>query len=162
MAFQTPITVLQAIKNINNQKYLLPAIQREFVWKEEQIERIFDSIMRGYPIGSFLFWKVSKESIRQYQFYSFIKDYHQKKSHNQKIDLIGDEEIISILDGQQRLTSLYIGLMGSYASKKPYMRWDRPNAFPKKYLYQFISQTIISDNFLPRRRKKKILIGLGR
>ena len=49
MAFQTPITVLQAIKNINNQKYLLPAIQREFVWKEEQIERIFDSIMRGYP-----------------------------------------------------------------------------------------------------------------
>lgn len=135
MAFQTPITVLQAIKNINNQKYLLPAIQREFVWKEEQIERIFDSIMRGYPIGSFLFWKVSKESIRQYQFYGFIKNYHQQKSHNQKIDLIGDEEIISILDGQQRLTSLYIGLMGSYASKKPYMRWDSPNAFPKKYLY---------------------------
>lgn len=135
MAFQVPITVLDAVKNINNRKYLLPAIQREFVWKEEQIERLFDSIMQGYPIGSYLFWHVTKESINKYQFYDFIRDYHQLKSHNQKVEMIGDTDIINILDGQQRLTALYIGLMGSYASKKPYMRWDNPKAFPKKYLY---------------------------
>lgn len=135
MSFQTPITIYDAIKNISSRKYLLPAIQREFVWSEEQIERLFDSIMRGYPIGSFLFWKVSKESVKKYQFYEFICHYHQGKSHNQKAVLMGDEEIISVLDGQQRLTSLYIALKGSYASKVPYMRWNNPAAFPRKYLY---------------------------
>ncbi|MBE0069319.1 DUF262 domain-containing protein [Thermoanaerobacterium thermosaccharolyticum] len=135
MSFQTPITIYDAIKNISSRKYLLPAIQREFVWSEEQIERLFDSIMRGYPIGSFLFWKVSKESVKKYQFYEFIVHYYQGKSHNQKAVLMEDEEIISILDGQQRLTSLYIALKGNYASKVPYMRWNNPAAFPKKYLY---------------------------
>jgi uncharacterized protein with ParB-like and HNH nuclease domain len=135
MSFQTPITIYDAIKNISSRKYLLPAIQREFVWSEDQIERLFDSIMRGYPIGSFLFWKVSKESVKKYQFYEFICHYHQGKTHNQKAVLLGDEEIISVLDGQQRLTSLYIALKGSYASKVPYKRWNDPAAFPKKYLY---------------------------
>ncbi|SEF61344.1 Uncharacterized conserved protein, contains ParB-like and HNH nuclease domains [Caloramator fervidus] len=135
MSFQTPITIYDAIKNISSRKYLLPAIQREFVWSEEQIERLFDSIMRGYPIGSFLFWKVSKESVKKYQFYEFICHHHQGKTHNQKAVLLGDEEIISVLDGQQRLTSLYIALKGSYASKVPYRRWNDPAAFPKKYLY---------------------------
>ncbi|WP_338833975.1 hypothetical protein MHLNE_03470 [Moorella humiferrea] len=135
MAFQTAITVVEAVKRIVDRSYLLPAIQREFVWSEEQIERLFDSIMRGYPIGSFLFWKVSRENLKNYQFYEFIKDYHQLKSHNQKATLMGDENITAILDGQQRLTALYIGLKGSYASKVPYMRWDNPQAFPKKKLY---------------------------
>jgi len=135
MSFQTPITIYDAIRNISSRKYLLPAIQREFVWSEEQIERLFDSIMRGYPIGSFLFWKVSKESVKKYQFYEFIREYRQGKTHNKKADLMGDEEIISILDGQQRLTSLYIALKGSYTSKIPYKRWNAPNAFVEKYLY---------------------------
>lgn len=91
--------------------------------------------MRGYPIGSFLFWKVSRENLKNYQFYEFIKDYHQLKSHNQKATLMGDENITAILDGQQRLTALYIGLKGSYASKVPYMHWDNPQAFPQKKLY---------------------------
>lgn len=55
MSFQTPITVKEAIKKIQEGKYLLPAIQREFVWKSEQIENLFDSLMNDYPIGSFLF-----------------------------------------------------------------------------------------------------------
>jgi uncharacterized protein with ParB-like and HNH nuclease domain len=46
MAFQTPITVKEAIGNIYAKKYLLPAIQREVVWDTAQIERLFDSLMR--------------------------------------------------------------------------------------------------------------------
>ena len=41
-----------------NKDYFLPAIQREFVWEPAQIEKLFDSILGDYPIGSFLFWKV--------------------------------------------------------------------------------------------------------
>ncbi|MFH1848860.1 MAG: DUF262 domain-containing protein [archaeon] len=48
-------TVLDEIKE---NKIYLPAIQRKLVWNHEQIELLFDSIMRGYPIGTFLFWKL--------------------------------------------------------------------------------------------------------
>jgi uncharacterized protein with ParB-like and HNH nuclease domain len=50
MAFQTPITIKQALKNIESNNYLLPAIQREVVWSKDQIVRLFDSLMRDYPV----------------------------------------------------------------------------------------------------------------
>lgn len=55
----------QSIKDvlieIEDGKLFLPAIQRKFVWNEEQITKLFDSLMRGYPIGTFLFWQIDKE-----------------------------------------------------------------------------------------------------
>ena len=136
MAYEAPITIKKAIENIRKKHYVLPSIQREFVWDSEQIERLFDSLMRDYPISTFLFWKVDKNKIKDFQFYEFLKNYHEKDNkHNQKADLVGDEDVISILDGQQRMTSLYLALNGSYAKKIPYYRWDSPYAFPKKKLY---------------------------
>ncbi|MBE0467373.1 MAG: DUF262 domain-containing protein, partial [Candidatus Desulforudis sp.] len=106
MAFVQPITVVEAINAIQKREYLLPAIQREFVWSAEQIERLFDSLMRDYPIGSFLFWVVEKENIAKYQYYEFIRNYHERdNTHNPKADLKGESGIIAVLDGQQRLTS---------------------------------------------------------
>jgi uncharacterized protein with ParB-like and HNH nuclease domain len=58
MPFQMPITIAQALRGIQTYDYVLPAIQREFVWDTGQVARLFDSLLRGYPIGSFLFWKV--------------------------------------------------------------------------------------------------------
>ena len=63
MAFQTPITIYKALGSIECSEYVLPAIQREFVWEPPKIVRLFDSLMRGYPIGSFLFWQVERGSI---------------------------------------------------------------------------------------------------
>ena len=65
MSYQTPLKISQVIRDIDAKKYYLPSIQREFVWGTEQIEKLFDSIMRGYPINSFLFWKVNKETTRR-------------------------------------------------------------------------------------------------
>lgn len=136
MAFQTPLTINEVITNIHSKKYLLPSIQREFVWSTDQITKLFDSLMRDYPINAFLFWKVSKENINEFRFYEFLRDYHQrKKRHNEKADLSGSEDIIAVLDGQQRLTSLYIGLKGSYAYKLSYKRWDNEQAYPVRKLY---------------------------
>ncbi|WP_050579108.1 DUF262 domain-containing protein [Helicobacter pylori] len=60
----------KSIKNVVdglNVRYFLPDIQREYMWlqnaDEKKIEQLFDSILRGYPIGSFLFWKLQKEDI---------------------------------------------------------------------------------------------------
>lgn len=78
MAFVEPITIKDAIESVHRKIYLVPAIQREFVWSTDQIERLFDSLMREYPINSFLFWEVEKEKIANYQFYEFIRDYHER------------------------------------------------------------------------------------
>jgi len=125
MAFVEPITVRQAIEGIHKGKFLLPAIQREFVWDVTQISRLFDSLMRDYPISSFLFWEVMRENINDYKFYEFVRQYHERDNrHNPKADVQGQEGTIAILDGQQRLTALYIGLKGSYSYKLPRKRWD--------------------------------------
>lgn len=136
MAYQTPITIKSAIDNIKKRNYVLPSIQREFVWDTDQIETLFDSLMRDYPISTFLFWKVNKNKIEDFQFYEFLKNYHEKDCrHNRKAELSCDEDIIALLDGQQRMTSMYVALTGTYAKKIPYYRWDSAHAFPAKKLY---------------------------
>lgn len=136
MSFQTPITISEVINDIHSKKYLLPSIQREFVWSPEQITMLFDSLMRDYPINSFLFWKVPKEKASEFKFYEFLREYHQKDNrHNPKANINGSDDVMAVLDGQQRLTSLYIALKGSYANKIAYKKWDNPLAYPKKKLY---------------------------
>lgn len=136
MAYETAITIRKAIENIKKRQYVLPSIQREFVWDADQIEMLFDSLMRDYPISTFLFWKVDKKKIKEFQFYEFLKNYHEKDcKHNAKVELSDEEDIIALLDGQQRLTSLYVALCGTYAKKMPYYGWKNPAAFPKKKLY---------------------------
>lgn len=136
MAFVEPLTIKHVINSIEKKEILLPAIQREFVWSTDQIEMLFDSLMRKYPLGSFLFWEVNSDNINSYQFYEFIRNYHQKNNkHNEKANILGEKNITAILDGQQRLTSLYIGLKGSYSYKTQRKRWDNNNAFPERKLY---------------------------
>lgn len=136
MPFETPITIKESIDNVHKKKYLLPSIQRELVWKTLQIERLFDSLMRDYPIGSFLFWRVERQRSKDYQFYEFIRDYHEQDNrHNPKADISGDDDIVAILDGQQRLTALYVGLKGTYAYKLRYARIADKSSFPARMLY---------------------------
>lgn len=136
MAFQTPLTIGEVIHNIHRKKYVLPAIQREFVWGTNQIEQLFDSLMQGYPVGSFLFWHVEKENSQVFQFYEFIRNYHELKNHhNPTASIDGMEDLVAILDGQQRLTSMYIGLKGSFANKIPRLRRNNPAAYPERFLY---------------------------
>lgn len=135
MAFVQPITIKEAIDSINKKEFLIPAIQREFVWETYQIERLFDSLMKDYPISSFLFWQVERSNINRYRFYEFVREYHEKyNTHNPKANIDGETGITAILDGQQRLTSLYIGLKGTYAYKLHRKRWENDSAFPKRKL----------------------------
>ena len=136
MSYETALKISDVVNNIHKKKYLLPAIQREFVWNTYQIERLFDSIMRNYPISSFLFWQVDKENVNDFEFYEFLRNFHERdRRHNSKADVNGEEGITAILDGQQRLTSIYIALKGSFAEKLPRKRWDNDLAYPTKKMY---------------------------
>ncbi|GAA9545541.1 DUF262 domain-containing protein [Helicobacter pylori] len=125
---------------------------------EKKIEQLFDSILRGYPIGSFLFWKLQKEDIAKsdeqdenklnFQLYQFITNYDERKPHNEKIyiEQISRDDLYIVLDGQQRLTSLYIGLKGTRTLKKKGARYDNPNAYEEKRLYLNLKHQPNMDN----------------
>jgi hypothetical protein len=128
-------TVADALGRIGNKTYVLPAIQREFVWKPEQIERLFDSLMQGYPIGTFLFWKVEAGTSSKFKFYDFVLNYHQRDAaHCPELGKIHHQSVTAVLDGQQRLTALNIGLRGSMAIKQPNKWWTNSDAFPIRTL----------------------------
>jgi len=140
------MTIADLIRGVDANKYYLPAIQREFVWPSDKIEALFDSLMRGYPIGVLLLWDVRKPAIHEFQFYQLIRDFDVRKPHNIKANLTVRDECLGVLDGQQRITSLYIGLMGSYTEKLPRLWWDNPNAFPRKRLYINLLHQPAEDN----------------
>lgn len=136
MAYETPLTIAEVMKDISENKYVLPSIRREYVWDTIQIEILFDSLMWDYPIRAFLFWEISKDKLGDYDFYEFLKNYHEKNSvHNKKADLKGADGTTAVLDGQQRFTSIYIGLKGTYAYRLKYKQKKNDNSYPVRKLY---------------------------
>lgn len=142
--FKNPITVLEAIKEIQANNYLLPAFQREFTWNAVQVERLFDSLMKGYPINSMMFWRVRGAAKQKYKFYRILESFRERhKTHNEVFDPKLKDTFMAIIDGQQRLTSLYIGLCGSYAYHRHYARYDDTEwNFPTRHLYLNLSRMV--------------------
>ena len=132
------IRINDLIREVNQNLYL-PAIQRELVWSHGRIERLFDSIMEDFPIGSFLFWRLEQRNKHEWPVYEFIREYNEETPHNPSANLDGIYGDISlVLDGQQRITSLFVGLRGSY--RYFYYRWR------KTYLYlDLLKQPISND-----------------
>src|SRR6056297_1558738 len=126
------VTISEAVHHIQNEDYLLPAIQREIVWERDQITDLFDSVLQGYPIGTFLYWDIRDENRDEYKMYGFIQDYitttkyinTNAQSRNSDVVPDGAGDLKLILDGQQRLSSFYIGLKGTYTYKQDY-KWYR-------------------------------------
>ncbi len=142
------ITIKEAMNNVATNQYLLPAIQRKFIWEISQVEMLFDSILRNYPINSFMFWKITDTKIKNdYKFYMFIKDY-ARKFHEDNLDAptrLLKNDFYAVIDGQQRMTSLYVGLIGSYRLKRPNKRWkDNEDAMPTRKLYLELSSPLPS------------------
>ena len=128
-------TIKEALRYIERNEYVLPAIQREFVWSPKQICALFDSLMQGYPFGEFLFWQIDSEHSAEYKYYGFVLDYHQRDNpHCPEAHIVPGRPITAVLDGQQRLTAFNIGLRGSMAVKRPYKWWNSPDAFPRRVL----------------------------
>jgi uncharacterized protein with ParB-like and HNH nuclease domain len=126
-------TVAETIAKINTE-YLLPAIQRPFVWGPEKMVELFDSLMKGYPISSFLLWRVEPQNQGNWQIYEFAEHFRQGDVHNVAGKPKG-EKLTLVLDGQQRLTSLFIGLRGSFTVKGKGKRWTSSDAWQRKTLF---------------------------
>lgn len=90
------------INDIKKGLLKIPQFQREFVWSREQAANLIDSILKGYPIGTFILWK-TKDRLRS------IKNIG-------KLDLPdppNGDFVNYVLDGQQRMTSIFVSLIGA-------------------------------------------------
>lgn len=106
------MSIINLLNQIKNNEIVLPAIQRDFVWPEDKVLRLLDSIMRGYPIGIALLW----ETYLDLQYRQFERAFRPGLLHNFEENK-RRKKLKLVLDGQQRLQSLYIALYGGYNSK---------------------------------------------
>ena len=146
--FQTPLTIGEVLAKIHNNAMAMPAIQRDYEWDADRVCWLFDSLMREYPISSFLFWNVQGKNVGNYKFYRFLKDFREDfRIRGEEHDVDEHSQFEAVLDGQQRLTSLYIGFYGSYAWRAYYGRRDIDNetSRPTRKLYLNLSKTFAPD-----------------
>jgi len=97
-----PSTLANLVADVGSGRYRIPQFQREFVWNKSKVRELFDSIYQEFPIGSFFLWDAERENNHLFR---------------QLVDLgipaVGKHDDVSfILDGQQRITSLYVTLKG--------------------------------------------------
>ncbi len=119
MSQYTPATVRDVLDWIEHGKLILPSMQRNYVWSPQKICDLFDSLASGYPIGTFLFWEVGKGRIKEFRFNQFI-DCCDESNPIQRGDAVTAklDDYLAVLDGQQRITSLNIGINGRMHLRK--------------------------------------------
>lgn len=98
-------------------KIVLPAMQRPFVWKDDRITKLIDSMLRGFPLGTALLWKTATMQ----RFRRFQKDVQPDAGITADFDSDDSSERYLVLDGQQRLTSLFVAIAGTYDGKKLFL-----------------------------------------
>ncbi len=101
------LTISSAMRQIRDGQLLLPAIQRDFVWSSDRIYLFLDSLMRGYPVGTLLFWNTRQ----RVQYRAFESSWTDTIRHTFRVKPNGQPGTL-VLDGQQRLQSLYLALEG--------------------------------------------------
>lgn len=123
------ISIYEAMMHIKEGRYVMPAFQRQFVWSMEQIEKLWDSILLNYPIATFLFWHVDDNNVTwDTYFCNFLTSVtfdNRKQADSVNYELTGidvNTTDTAILDGQQRLTSLYLSLFGDSYIREKYAR----------------------------------------
>jgi hypothetical protein len=127
-------TVGSILSRINHDVFI-PGIQRPYVWEPVQIIKLFDSMMRGYPINSFLLWELQSENFGDWDIYKFVQRFRQGNIHNDEATPSNGRPVTLVLDGQQRLTSLLIGLAGSYTMRLKKARKAQDSSWFEDALY---------------------------
>ena len=90
------IKISELLDDIRKRDLVLPEFQREYVWTREQAKQLIVSLFKSYPVGGLLFWKTNTPP--------------DLKNLNELPERLGNFQVI--LDGQQRLTTLYMLITG--------------------------------------------------
>ncbi len=146
------ITIFDAMQNIKDGKYAMPAFQRQYVWSMEQIEKLWDSILLDYPIATFLFWHVDDDNVSwDTYFCNFLTKVtfdsrKQADSINYELSSINVKITdTAILDGQQRMTSLYLSLFGDALIREKHARKKNGGGIVAKLLIELNKNKVSVD-----------------
>ncbi len=133
------MVIYNLLNQIDERAVVLPAIQRDFVWDERKIQKLLDSIMRGYPIGLVMMW----ETYNDIQFRRFVLE-NIDQNLPEFEDNPDHKKLLLVLDGQQRMQSLYLAIFGRYDGKKLYFDVlsgrERDDFEEEKYVFTFANE----------------------
>lgn len=149
MASWKAYRVSDVVSEIDEEKYVLPVIQRELVWTEEKMELLFDSLLKGNSFGSIIVIEEDKDTKPLFASRSFTKDGNLLSSQN-KENLTQTQYFV--IDGQQRLQTFYIGLKGSYHGKSLF--FDLLSDYKSDYDFEFAQE----EGVLPKVTKEERVI----
>lgn len=147
------MSIRTLLAKISSNNLILPALQREFVWSNKDIAKLFDSLLQEYPINTLMFWETDNIPTQPIGFYQFLNPNFTVGNSNvifQKSSCPPSQTYNVVIDGQQRITSIYIGICGSYKTAKAknvselFLRLDKKNP-TNDYDFQFLTSSQLSS-----------------
>lgn len=117
-------TIYSVLQEIHAGKYRIPSIQRGYEWGPERVTKLLDSIMSGYPIGAIMVWRPNAEIRSEIPTRRLIDKFDSGLDYLSEDPHPSDDEAYLVLDGQQRLQSLYLSFFGSYDGRRAYLQID--------------------------------------
>lgn len=147
MAIWKTYRVADAVTEIDNDKFVLPVIQRSLVWTEDKMELLFDTLLKGDSFGGVMVIEEEKETKPLFNYRPFTKDGNFILSR--QIDKLEQQQFF-VIDGQQRLQTFFIGLKGTINGKVLY--FDLFSDYNFEYEFKFEKD----ENKLPKISKENI------
>lgn len=115
-------SIKEAIADIETGRICLPPFQKKIAWNYDHAINLFDSLYHNYPMVPCLFWRLKPETSQNYPLCKFQKEYSENKREritNENVpDNVLEKDVYAVVDGQQRLSCLFIGLAGTYKYNK--------------------------------------------
>lgn len=109
----TIVRLQQVVANFRGGGLLLPDFQRPFVWDDDRRRQLFDSILKGLPIGSLLIWRTTAKIATKRELEGFRLPAPTKSEQARNY----------LLDGQQRVFTLFAALSGEVSAGESERRW---------------------------------------
>lgn len=147
MAIWKTYRVADAVTEIDEEKFVLPVIQRSLVWTEDKMELLFDTLLKGDSFGGVMVIEEEKDYKPLFNYRPFTKDGYFIPSG--QVDNLKQLQFF-VIDGQQRLQTFYIGLKGTINGKSLY--FDLYSDFNLEYEFKFEKE----ENKLPKISKENI------
>ena len=132
MAIWKTYRVADVIKEIDEEKFVLPVVQRSLVWEEDKMALLFDTLLKGHSFGGIMVIEEEKDTKPLFNYRPFTKDGNFIPSR--EVEKLKQNQFF-VIDGQQRLQTFYIGLKGSINGKILY--FDLFSDYNFEYEFKF-------------------------
>lgn len=147
MAIWKTYRVADIVTEIDEEKFVLPVIQRSLVWTEDKMELLFDTLLKGDSFGGVMVIEEEKDTKPLFNYRPFTKNGYFIPSG--QVDTLKQIQFF-VIDGQQRLQTFYIGLKGTINGKSLY--FDLFSDFNSEYEFKFEKD----ESKLPKISKENI------